>query len=57
MYLCNFVVCAYMWSGNGMGRLDLHVENSETDHDCLVGDRFTTRLLIASEFYVHVIAS
>jgi len=40
-----------------MGWLGLHVQNSETDHDCLIGDRFTTWLLIASEFYVHGIAS
>jgi hypothetical protein len=53
----NVVVCAYMWSKNGICWLGLHAENSETDHNCLVGDRLTTRLLIASEFYVHVMAS
>ena len=28
-----------------------------TDHNCLVRNRFTTRVLVAPEFYVHVMAT
>ena len=44
-----------MRSRNGMDWLGPWAENSRTDHNCLVDDRFATRLLIAFEFYVHVI--
>ena len=56
-YLHDFIACAYMWSESGLGWRGLQTESTETDHNGLVGDRFTTRLLIAPEFYVHVIAS
>ena len=56
-YLYCIIVCAHTQSRNGMDWLGPWAENSRTDHDGLVGDRFTTRLLIASEFYVHVITA
>lgn len=56
-YLYNVIVYAYMWSESGLGWQNLQAESAETDHNCLVGDRFTTRLLITPEFYVHVIPS
>ena len=46
-YLYNFIVCAHMWSESGLGWRGLQAENTETDHNSLVGDRFTTRLLVA----------